>query len=150
MSTASYPLTIYYDASCRLCDGEMRNLMLRNTEGRLIFVDASVSGFEPPMADTTQADLLNCIHAQWSDGQVISGVEVFRQAYGAVGLGWLTAPTAWPFLRQWADRAYPWLVRNRHEVPRWLVTALFEGPTRWAAERAARRADCRNNHCAMR
>jgi predicted DCC family thiol-disulfide oxidoreductase YuxK len=43
MDTTRYPLTIYYDASCRLCDGEMRNLMLRNTEGRMVFVDASAA-----------------------------------------------------------------------------------------------------------
>lgn len=150
MNRAQYPLTIYYDASCRLCDGEMRNLMLRNTKGLLTFVDASAPGFASPITHTTQTDLLACIHAQWADGQVITGVAVFRHAYSAVGLGWLTAPTAWPVLRQWADRAYPWLVRHRHQVPRWLVAGLFEGPTRWAAERAARRANCRDNHCAMR
>ena len=147
MDTTSYPLTIYYDASCRLCDGEMRNLMLRNTEGRMVFVDASAAGFISPIANTTQADLLSMIHAVRADGEVIRGVEVFRQAYGAIGMGWLTAPTAWPVLRQWADRAYPCLVRNRHRVPRWVVAALFEGPTRRAAERAAQRARCDQGTC---
>lgn len=147
MSQAIYPLTIYYDASCRLCDGEMRNLMLRNTEGRLIFIDASGPDFESPIANTTRADLMSMIHAVRADGQVIRGVEVFRLAYGAVGLGWLTAPTGWPVLRQWADRTYPLLVRNRYRIPGWLVAALFEGPTRRAAERAARRAQCRGASC---
>lgn len=147
MSNGIHPLTIYYDASCRLCDGEMRNLMLRNTAGRLLFVDASAPGFSSPIDGTTQEDLLSMIHAVRADGQVVRGVEVFRLAYGAVGLGWLTAPTAWPVLRQWADRAYPWLVRNRHQVPRWVVAALFEGPTRRAAERAASRARCDGDRC---
>lgn len=150
MSQAIYPLTIYYDASCHLCNGEMRNLMLRNTAGQLVFVDASAPDFASPIPNTTQADLMSMIHAVQADGQVIRGVEVFRQAYGAVGLGWVTAPTAWPVLRQWADRAYPLLVRNRYRIPRWLVAALFEGPTRRAAERAAQRAQCRDDHCAMR
>lgn len=150
MTELRYPLTIYYDASCRLCDGEMRNLMLRNTAGRLSFIDASAPGFDSPITGTTQADLLSMIHAVDADGQVIRGVEVFRQAYGAIGLGWLTAPTAWPVLRQWADRAYPWLVRNRHRVPRWVVAALFEGPTRRAAERAARQARCDQGTCTTR
>ncbi|HIV70508.1 MAG TPA: DUF393 domain-containing protein [Candidatus Aquabacterium excrementipullorum] len=150
MSTALYPLTIYYDASCRLCDGEMRNLMLRNTAGQLVFVDASGPGFESPIANTTQADLMSMIHAVQADGQVIRGVEVFRRAYGAVGMGWVTAPTAWPVLRQWADRAYPVLVRNRYRIPHWVVAALFEGPTRRAAERAAQRAQCRDGSCTIR
>jgi predicted DCC family thiol-disulfide oxidoreductase YuxK len=94
MSHAIYPLTIYYDASCQLCNGEMSNLMLRNTEGLLAFVDASPPGFESPVPGATQHDLMNMIHAVRADGEVVRGVAVFRLAYGAVGLGWVTAPTA--------------------------------------------------------
>lgn len=147
MNRNAYPLTIYYDASCRLCNGEMSNLMLRNTEGLLAFVDASEADFVSPIADITRADLMTIIHGVRADGQVIRGVEVFRLAYSAVGLGWITAPTAWPLLRQLADRAYPWLARNRYRIPRPLVTLLFEGPTRRAAERAARQARCTTQSC---
>jgi predicted DCC family thiol-disulfide oxidoreductase YuxK len=147
MSHAIYPLTIYYDASCQLCNGEMSNLMLRNTEGLLAFVDASPPGFESPVPGATQHDLMNMIHAVRADGEVVRGVAVFRLAYGAVGLGWVTAPTAWPLLRQLADRAYPWVVRNRYRFPRPLISLLFEGPTRRAAEQAAQRARCTADTC---
>lgn len=147
MNASSYPTTIYYDASCPLCHGEMRNLMLRNTAGLLQFVDASPPDFVSPVPGATRHDLMNMIHAVRADGQVIKGVEVFRLAYGAVGLGWVTAPTAWPVLRQLADRAYPVLVRNRYRIPRALVAVLFEGPTRRAAERAAQRARCDAQTC---
>ena len=40
-------------------------------------------------------------------------VEVFRRAYGAVGWGWLVAPTTWPLLRGIADAAYRVFARNR-------------------------------------
>jgi predicted DCC family thiol-disulfide oxidoreductase YuxK len=33
-------------------------------------------------------------------------VEVFRQAYGLVGLGWLYAPSRWPLLRPLVDALY--------------------------------------------
>lgn len=148
MDTTTYPLTIYYDASCPLCNGEMTNLMLRNTEGLLVFVDASPADFVSPIAGTTRHELMNMIHAVRADGQVVKGVEVFRLAYGAVGLGWVTAPTALPGLRQLADLAYPWVVRNRYGFPRRLVALLFEGPTRRAAEQAARRARCNADTCA--
>jgi predicted DCC family thiol-disulfide oxidoreductase YuxK len=44
---------------------------------------------------------------------VVEGVEVFRRAYAAVGLGWLLAPTRWPGLRRASDAAYRWFARNR-------------------------------------
>jgi predicted DCC family thiol-disulfide oxidoreductase YuxK len=147
MSKQTYPMTVYYDASCALCNGEMSNLMLRNTEGLLVFVDASPVDFVSPVPGTTQHDLMNMIHAVQADGRVVRGVEVFRLAYGAVGLGWVTAPTTWPVLRQLADRAYPWLVRNRYRIPRPLVHFLFEGATRRAAEAAHRRARCNGQTC---
>lgn len=140
MEHAAYPMTIYYDASCALCNGEMTNLMLRNTQGLLVFVDASPDDFISPVPNTSRHALMNMIHAVRADGQIARGVEVFRLAYGAVGLGWVTAPTTWPVLRQLADRTYPWLVRNRYRVPRPLVALMFEGPTRRAAERAAQQA----------
>lgn len=136
---SSYPLTIYYDASCPLCNAEMNNLMLRNTAQKLQFVDASPAGFAPPMAGLARSDLMILIHAQCADGRVVRGVEVFRLAYEAVGLGWVTALTKWPVLRQLADLAYPVLVRHRYRIPRSLVRMALEGPTRRAAERAAAR-----------
>lgn len=150
MNPMIYPLTIYYDASCPLCNAEMNNLMLRNHAQQLQFVDASAAGFASPLPGIAQADLMNLIHARRADGNVVKGVEVFRLAYGAVGLGWVTAPTAWPLLKQLADHAYPWVVRHRYRFPRWLVHALFEGPTRRAAERAAQRARCNGNQCHLR
>jgi predicted DCC family thiol-disulfide oxidoreductase YuxK len=147
MSHSTYPMTVYYDASCALCNGEMSNLMLRNTDGLLVFVDASPEDFVSPVHGTTRHELMNMIHAVQADGTVVRGVEVFRLAYGAVGLGWVTAPTTWPVLRQLADRAYPWLVRNRYRIPRPLVHFLFEGATRRAAEAAHERARCNGQTC---
>jgi predicted DCC family thiol-disulfide oxidoreductase YuxK len=140
MNSSTYPLTIYYDASCPVCDGEMHNLMLRNTDGMLVFVDASAPDFVSPLAGLAQADLLNLIHARKANGEVVRSVEVLRLAYRAVGLGWVAAAASWPGLRQLADRAYPWLAHNRYRIPRPLVRLLFEGPTRRAAERVAEQA----------
>lgn len=137
---STYPLTIYYDASCPLCNGEMQNLMLRNTQGLLVFVDASAKGFACPLPGLSQDALLERIHARKANGEVVHSVEVLRLAYRAVGLGWIAAAASWPGLRQLADRAYPWLAHNRHHLPRGLVRLLFEGPTRRAAQRAADRA----------
>lgn len=139
MTTAIYPLTLYYESACAMCNGEMSNLMLRNTEGKLRFVDVSAPDFDSPPPGTTRDDLLELIHGQTADGRVLKGVEVFRLAYRAVGLGWVVEPTNWPVLGPLADKLYPVVARNRHRVPRFVSHLLFETAVRRAAERAALR-----------
>lgn len=51
-------LTVYYDAACPICNGEMHNLMLRDVARQVRFVDASAPGFERPDG-VGQADLMN-------------------------------------------------------------------------------------------
>jgi len=53
------------------------------------------------------------IHGVMPDGALITGVEVFRRAYAAVGAGWMLAPTRWPILRTLSDAAYAWFARHR-------------------------------------
>ena len=137
MDTNIYPLTIYYESACSLCRSEMTNLILRNTAGRLRFVDISNPDFCTPPPGTTQRGLLNLMHAQRADGTVIKGVDVFRLAYRAVGLDWVAAGLEWPLLRTIADRIYPWVARHRHQFPRWLSRVLFETAIRRAAHPAA-------------
>lgn len=133
-SQAIYPLTLYYDSRCQLCKAEMTNLRLRNRAGLLRFADVWAPGFEG-LPGTTHEALLTLIHARTADGQVLRGVEVFRRAYEAVGLGWVTAATRLPVLGPLADHLYPVLARNRYRLPRWLVGGLFERASRRAAQR---------------
>jgi predicted DCC family thiol-disulfide oxidoreductase YuxK len=146
MDPAIYPLTLYYESACPLCNAEMSNLMLRNTEGHLRFADVSAPDFADLPAGTTMPDLLELIHARRADGRVIKGVEVFRLAYEAVGLGWVSTAMRWPLLRPLAERAYPVLARNRHRIPRGLVRLIFEGAVRRAAQRSAA-ARCDSASC---
>jgi predicted DCC family thiol-disulfide oxidoreductase YuxK len=140
-------LTIYYDASCPLCMSEMHNLMLRNRENRVAFVDASAEGFESPLPGCDRTELMRVIHAQTAEGQVLRGLAALRAVYAAVGLGWVLAPTNWPVLRQLTDVAYPWVARHRHHVPRALVRWVFEGAARRAALRATDEGGCHNGQC---
>lgn len=147
MQSQIYPLTLYYDAACPLCNAEMRNLMLRNQAGLLRFVDASAPGFVTPPPGCTQAELLMLIHAQTATGEVVRGVEVFRLAYAAVGLPEVSRVLRLPLLSSLAERLYPWLARNRRRVPAALVRTLFERRLRKAAERAAHNARCQDGVC---
>lgn len=134
---AIYPLTVYYESACPLCNAEMTNLMLRNTGKLLLFADISAPGFTALPEGTQMPELLEIIHARQADGTVIRGVEVFRLAYEAVGLNRVATALRLPVLGWIADRSYPWVARNRHRFPRGLIRLIFEGDMRRAAERAA-------------
>jgi predicted DCC family thiol-disulfide oxidoreductase YuxK len=86
---------LLYEKACPLCKLEVDNLKVRNSRDMLRFADVSASGFDPTPYGVPMSDLLDAIHATTADGRLVKGVEVFRFAYGAVGLGWLTAPLAY-------------------------------------------------------
>lgn len=132
----NYPLTLYYDGLCPVCNLEMDNLKARNQHGLLRFADISVPFFDPiPLGVSLQA-LNELIHAKRPDGTLVVGVEVFRLAYSAVGLGRWFAPTALPVLKPLADAAYAVFARNRYGVSR-ASTQVLE----WLRRvRSARRA----------
>lgn len=138
MSETTYPVTLFYDSACPLCDTEMHNLMLRNQPGQLRFEDVQPPGFACPDGVTREA-LLTRMHALTADGQWLSGVPAFEVAYAAVGLGWVMAPARIPLLRAAMDALYPVVARNRYRASAWLVRMFFGKALRRAAQRAAAR-----------
>lgn len=140
----AYPVTLYYDASCRLCSGEIRNLRARDTAGRLAFVDCSPEGFTGGPAP--RAALMEAIHAVDAAGRVYTGVATFRVAYAAVGLPMVSALLGLPGVSHVAARAYPVLVRHRHRLPGWLIEPFLDRAARRALLRSAA---CRNGACAL-
>ena len=75
--------------------------------------------------------------AMRADGGVVSGVQVFRLAYGAVGLSWVARLTRLPGLRALSEVIYPVIARNRYRLAAWLIAWIFEVSLRRAAERGA-------------
>ena len=110
----NWRIKVLYDGDCPLCSREIDFLAARDRgRGRIAFEDIAAPAFDPAGYGLEAADLMARIHGVLPDGRVIEGVEVFRQAYAAVGLGWLVAPTRWPGLRSLSDRAYRIFARNR-------------------------------------
>ena len=97
---------IFHDAQCPFCRLEVIWLMRCNRRGSLAFEDISASTFDATAHGMDPAQVHKVIHGAFSDGRIVQGVEVFRQAYEAVGLGWLVAPTRWFMLREIVDVAY--------------------------------------------
>jgi len=107
-------ITVLYDGECPLCSREIRFLERRDRgRGAIRFDDIAAPSFDPRAHGVELRELMARIHGVLPDGTLVEGVEVFRQAYAAVGLGWLVAPTRWPGLRRLADLAYRVFARNR-------------------------------------
>lgn len=107
-------IKILFDGECPLCRREI-DLLARIDGGRnrLAFEDISSDEFDAARYGLEIRAVHERIHGVLADGRVVEGVEVFRRAYSAIGLGWLVAPTRWPILRQLADVLYRWFARNR-------------------------------------
>lgn len=108
------PFRILIDGECPLCRYE-GNLLRRldRGRGRLAIEDITAPGFDAARLGTTFEAVMGQIHGVLPDGRLVIGMEVFRLAYSAVGLGWLLAPTGWPGLKPMFDRFYRWFARNR-------------------------------------
>lgn len=115
---SSWNIKILFDGACPFCKREVAFLQRRNRRGQLAFADIAAPDFDPEAYGATLEQLNSRIHAQLPDGQLITGLEVFRRAYAAVGLGFLLAPTGWPGLRPFCDMGYRWFARHRVRLGR--------------------------------
>lgn len=108
-----WELRLFYDGDCPLCAREVAMLRRRDRRNALDLVDIAAPGFDAGAAGLDHATLMARIHGVLPDGRVVEGMEVFRRAYAAVGLGWLLAPSGWPLVGSLFDAAYGWFARNR-------------------------------------
>ncbi|MEM9082280.1 MAG: DUF393 domain-containing protein [Planctomycetota bacterium] len=110
--------TILIDGACPLCAKEAAVLRhLDRRRGRLELVDIADPSFDATAFGTTQEAVMGHIHGVVPGQGLVQGMEVFRRAYAAVGLGWLLAPTAWPGLRPLFDWLYNRFASIRLKLP---------------------------------
>lgn len=120
-SGVRYPLTVYYDASCPMCESQMQALKSRDTHDRLRLVDCSAAEFDDSVLAglaIARKDLMTLLHVRDADGRWSAGVEAFEHAYRAVGrerlAGWWGSRKLRPLL----NRLYPWIARHRQRLSR--------------------------------
>ncbi len=115
----TWEIKVLFDGACPLCRREADVWrMLDKRRGRIALEDISAPDFDPGRYGLTRRDVAEQIHGVLPSGAIVTGMDVFRYAYRAVGFGWLTAPTGWPILRPVFDRAYHWFARNRLRLTR--------------------------------
>ncbi len=111
---------LLFDGQCPMCRREVQWLQRRNRKGYLAFEDISAPDFDPSRHGVNRDELMDVMHGVFPDGRIVREVEVFRQAYRQVGLGWLLAPTAWPGLRWISGWGYRLFARHRLSLGRFL------------------------------
>lgn len=108
-----YPLTVFYDGACPICAREMAVMQRLDRKQRLRLCDFSRPGYDAESTGLHPERLGAVIHAQWSDGTIVTGVEVFRSIWQAVGLGMLARVSRLPLIDPLMVKAYAWFAKNR-------------------------------------
>lgn len=105
---ATWKIKLLYDSECPLCMREVNFLRKKdNGRGLVAFTDIAADDYRPENnGDIDFATAMGRIHAVLPNGVVIKNVEVFRQVYAALGMGWIYAPTGWPIIGLLVDWVY--------------------------------------------
>ncbi len=126
VASAITDLEVFYDSECPLCDREIAFLRRLDRQQRVRFTDLTQIDFSAEGNEKSYDELMAEIHGRLPDGTWITGVEVFRRLYSAVGLKWLVLPTRWPVVSHLVEWGYRVFASNRL---RW--TGRCQGACRW-------------------
>ena len=92
-------LTILFDGGCPLCRREVDFLGSIDKQSKLMFVDIDSPDYDSQKyGGITYREAMGKIHAIREDGEIVTNLSVFQEAYELVGLGWVYFPTKLPFL----------------------------------------------------
>lgn len=141
-SNIAFPLTIFYDGACPICQDEIALLKRYDTNANLRFEDCSSAHYAPPSDapdGVTRDAMMSLIHGRDAQGQWLVGAPVFAGAYAGCGfpeLAWLWgSPRLQPFWRV----VYPWVARNRKLLSKLGASRALS----WLLERLSARAIAR-------
>jgi predicted DCC family thiol-disulfide oxidoreductase YuxK len=112
MNSVTYPITIYYDASCPLCTREISVLKRYDSDNQINLIDCSPTDYAGDDGYSREA-MMKLIHARDAEGRWMIGAPVFAAAYQVTGFAAIS--------RMWGARAlqplwrvlYPRIANNR-------------------------------------
>ncbi|MCA9258862.1 MAG: DUF393 domain-containing protein [Planctomycetales bacterium] len=104
---------VFYDGECPLCTREIRLLQRLDRRRRIRFTNVAHETFEAASYGLTMREFMDEIQGRLRDGSWITGVEVFRQLYSAVGFGALVRATRLPGAAHALNLGYRLFARNR-------------------------------------
>ena len=104
---------VFFDGDCPLCTREIAMLRRLDRRDAIRFTDITSIDFSMDPIGKDYETLMGSIHGKMPDGRWVSGVEVFRQLYSAVGFGPLVTLSRLPGVASLLDMAYGVFARNR-------------------------------------
>ena len=113
---AQFAIEVFFDGGCPLCRREMNLLKRWDRRGQIRFTDISDPAFDPRALGKTSAEMMARIYGRLPDGTWLTGVDVFRRLYAAVGLRPLVWLTRLPIISQVLDLGYAIFARNRLRI----------------------------------
>lgn len=109
------PFEVFYDEQCPLCRKEINFIRRRDKQNRITLTDISAADFDAAETGKSLDELMREIHGRYGDGSLITGVEVFREIYQRIGLGFFVRPTRLPGIRWIMDRMYNLFAKLRYK-----------------------------------
>jgi len=143
-------LTVFYDASCRLCAAEMERLKSLDADDAFELVDCSSASFDesPWRAEgVTREALLASLHIRDASGVWLIGVDALGVLYRTVGLEDVARSWTHPRLRGLSEPFYAWVARHRHALSRLGLHRVAPALARLAARRSLH-DHCEDGRCA--
>jgi predicted DCC family thiol-disulfide oxidoreductase YuxK len=119
-----WPLTVYYDKSCDLCNSLMSNLKARDIVGNLVLVDCSPSSFDASQLPFSNIEFLKSIYAVDSIGNWLKEVDVVIATYRLAGM--TAFSIGFDKTSFFMSAAYPLIARNRYILSKIGFHKLFD------------------------
>jgi len=108
-----YTIEMLYDGECPLCMRETRMLQRFDRRARIRFTNIAAADFDATSYGKTHDELMAEMHGRLPDGTWVTGVEVFRRLYSAVGFGPAVWLTRLPIIKQILNVGYTVFAKNR-------------------------------------
>ena len=128
-----FVIEVFFDSACPLCAREVLMLRKRDHCCRIRFTDIAAADFDPSALGLDLATLMAGIHGRLPGGELVTGVEVFRRLYAAVGFERLVALSRLPVISQVLDAAYAVFAKNRLRLTGRCDDAACDFPRKRAA-----------------
>ena len=133
-SKTEWKAEVFYDGACPLCLREINFIRWLDNAGVLRFTDITSSDFSAEDLGIDMSTLMAEIHGRTPSGEIITGVEVFRQLYGNVRRGhFLLGPLTWlsraPGVSHMLDWFYQVFAKHRLKLTGRCNNATCEVPT---------------------
>jgi predicted DCC family thiol-disulfide oxidoreductase YuxK len=108
VSSPSWKIKLLYDGECPLCLPEVNFLKKRDANrGLVAFINIADDNYTPEENGNISFEAaMGRIHAVLPDGTIIKNLEVFRQVYEILGMGWVYAATKLPIIGSLIDILY--------------------------------------------